>query len=50
MAINPECWEELSLAELRKSIVCGKRDFGPFVEKTEDQSIIFSPRLSYMLY
>jgi hypothetical protein len=26
----------------------GKRDFGPFVEKTKDQSIIFSPRLNYM--
>jgi hypothetical protein len=35
-----ECWEEISLAELRKSTGC----FGPFVEKTEDQSIIFSPR------
>jgi hypothetical protein len=26
-----------------------KKDFGPFVEKTEDQSIIFSPRLSHVV-
>jgi hypothetical protein len=48
-----EYWEEISLAELHveSPLDRGKRDVGLFVEKTEteDQSIIFSPRLSSML-
>jgi hypothetical protein len=42
-----ECWEEISLAELRKSIGSWKKRLR--VRKTGDQSIIFSPRLSYTL-
>jgi hypothetical protein len=37
------------LLNLESPLDRGKGDFGQFVEKTEDQSIIFSPRLSYML-